>query len=647
VTENRWRIFTPFKIKNVALKNRIVLAPMGNHLQTSKGEVTDALVSYLAQRAKGGTGLIITPFASVSPNHPTFGAYSDNLLPGLKKLSQRIKEYETKVFLQIAHLGAMNPSNRIAPSSFSSRLYWNEITPRELAIGEIEDLIRAFISAGARAKEAGFDGVEFHGGYTYLVGEFYSPHLNKRQDKYGGSFENRMRFLDEVIEGLKRRLGEAFPVGFKLNAHEHVDSGIDTEEAVKIAKHLEKLGVSYIHVVSSFPLDEVCEFSGLPTMYEDSYSLVDLAGLIKKEVTIPIIATGGIVRPELAEKIVRDNKADLVAIGRGLIADPQWVHRVEKGEKVLSCIKCNKCHIREVLEAEAVRCTVNPEAGIENTTVHERTGQSKEVLIIGAGPAGMEAALVSAQRGHRVRLFENNSYIGGKMALASMLPFKKPVADFIDFFKENLFRVKEIRVELNHEVTASEVSDLGADVVICAVGGKPKFPEALGIDNERIILATELLTKIKSDSTLNGIDNFIVLGAGLVGCELSLYLRLIGKQVTLVELLGYDEILRDEHPLNRAWVLKQIRELGIPFLCERRLIKIKDGRGSFVTESAREEQLGFDHFVLATGYMPDSQFCDDVRRSVRGPTVYQIGDCHAPLGCYNAMHEAFQLVNEL
>lgn len=647
MTENRWHIFTPFKISNVALKNRIVLAPMGNHLQTSQGEVTDALVSYLAQRAKGGTGLIITPFASVSPNHPTFGAYSDNLLPGLKKLTQRIKKYGTKIFLQIAHLGAMNPYNRIAPSSLSSRLYWYEITPRELDIDEIEDLVNAFIRAGARAKEAGFDGVEFHGGYNYLVGEFYSPHLNKRQDKYGGSFENRMRFLDEVIEGLKINVGESFPVGFKLNVHEHVEGGIDIEEAVKIAKHLEDLGVDYIHVVSSFRLDEICEFSGLPTMYEDSYSLVDLAGRIKREVAIPIIATGGIVRPELAEKIVRDNKADLVAIGRGLIADPQWVYRVERGEKVLPCIKCNKCHIREVLEAEAVRCTVNPEAGIENTTVQKRTGQSKEVLIIGAGPAGMEAALVSAQRGHRVRLFENNSYIGGKLALASVLPFKKPVTDFIAFFKENLFRVKEIRVELSHEMTASAVSDAGADVVICAVGGRPKIPEALGIDNERVILATELLTKIKSDSALNGLDNFIVLGAGLVGCELSLYLRLIGKQVTLVELLGYDEILRDEHPLNRAWVLKRIRELGIPFLCERRLIKIEDGRGIFVTESDREEQFEFNHFVLATGYMPYREFCEDVRRSVSGPPVYQIGDCHAPLGCYNAMHQAFQLANEL
>jgi 2,4-dienoyl-CoA reductase-like NADH-dependent reductase (Old Yellow Enzyme family)/thioredoxin reductase len=647
VTENRWHIFTPFKISNVALKNRIVLAPMGNHLQTSQGEVTDALVSYLAQRAKGGTGLIITPFASVSPNHPTFGAYSDNLLPGLKKLTQRIKKYGTKIFLQIAHLGAMNPYNRIAPSSLSSRLYWYEITPRELDIDEIEDLVNAFIRAGARAKEAGFDGVEFHGGYNYLVGEFYSPHLNKRQDKYGGSFENRMRFLDEVIEGLKINVGESFPVGFKLNVHEHVEGGIDIEEAVKIAKHLEDLGVAYIHVVSSFRLDEICEFSGLPTMYEDSYSLVDLAGRIKREVAIPIIATGGIVRPELAEKIVRDNKADLVAIGRGLIADPQWVYRVERGEKVLPCIKCNKCHIREVLEAEAVRCTVNPEAGIENTTVQKRTGQSKEVLIIGAGPAGMEAALVSAQRGHRVRLFENNSYIGGKLALASVLPFKKPVTDFIAFFKENLFRVKEIRVELSHEMTASAVSDAGADVVVCAVGGRPKIPEALGIDNERVILATELLTKIKSDSALNGLDNFIVLGAGLVGCELSLYLRLIGKQVTLVELLGYDEILRDEHPLNRAWVLKRIRELGIPFLCERRLIKIEDGRGIFVTESDREEQFEFNHFVLATGYMPYREFCEDVRRSVSGPPVYQIGDCHAPLGCYNAMHQAFQLANEL
>lgn len=623
------------------------MAPMGNHLPTAKGEVTDALISYLEERAKGGTGLIITPFAAVSPHHPTFGAYSDDLLPGLTKLTQRIKEHGAKIFLQIAHFGAILEYDPIAPSSFNSRLYWSGVTPREIQMHEIKAVIENFIRAAVRASQSGFDGIEFHGGYSYLVGEFYSPHFNKRSDEYGGSFENRMRFLDEVVEGIQRELGEDFPIGFKLNAHEHIQGGIDTQEAIRIAKHLAESGIAYIHVVSNFRLDEVCEYSGLPPMYDNSYSLVELAGLIKKEMNVPIIATGGVVMPECAEQIIQDGKGDLVAIGRGLIADPEWVNRVEQGKKVRACIQCNKCHIREVLNAEEVRCTINPMAGIESVTTITKTNTPKHIWIIGAGPAGMKAALIAAQRGHKVSLFDKSTALGGKMALASLLPFKKPVKNFIDAFSEEVLENKEITVELEHEVQPSEIKELGADVIICAVGATPIIPSVVGIEDQKVITATELLAQVKEDKELRGFDHCLVLGAGLVGSELAWYLKNIGKQVKLVELLDYRDVLSDEHPGNRAFVLQQIRELGIPFLCRRRLHRIDPGKATFSTESGREEILEFEHFVLATGYSPDTEFCDNVQQNAAGCEIYRIGDCHEALGCFDAIHQAFKLANEL
>ena len=644
------KILTPFSLKNLELKNRIVLAPMGNHLQTDKGEVTEALITYLEERAKGGTGLILTPFAAVSAHHPTFGAYSDDLLPGLIRLAQRVKAHGAKIFLQIAHFGAIYAHDPVAPSSFNSRLYGTDVTPREIQPHEIKTVIEDFVKAAVRASQGGFDGIEFHGGYSYLVGEFYSPHFNRRNDAYGGSFENRMRFLDEVVQGIQRELGEDFPIGFKLNAHEHVQGGIDTPEAIRIAKHLEKLGIAYIHVVSNFRLDDVCEYSPLPPMYDDSSGLIDLAGLIKQTADVPIIATGGVVRPDHAEQIIREGKADLVAIGRGLIADPEWVNHVDQGENIRSCIKCNVCHINEVLNAEEVRCTINPRAGLEYTTHIKKTTAPKHVGIIGAGPAGMEAALIATQRGHRVSLFEKRAELGGKMALASRLPFKKPVKNFIDSFRKEILENKAIHVVLGHEVSPSELHEMNVDAVICAVGAKPVIPEVSGIaNNENVIIATELLAQREYSKERENADKYLVVGAGLVGSELAWYLKNIGKQVTLVDLLEYSEVLNDEHPGNRAFVLKQIRELGIPFLCQRRLGRVDTEKATFVTESGREEVIEFERLVLATGYKPDTAFCDTIQKNAAGYHVYRIGDCHEiqAQGCFNAMHSAFKLTSEL
>jgi len=636
-------ILSKFKIKNIELENRIVMAPMGNHLQGKNGEVTDSLIKYLELRAAGGTGLIITPFASVSPNHPTFGIYSDDLLPGLSRLAKTIKKHGSRVFIQIANLGAMNPNERIAPSAIESPLFWGGVRPRELSTQEITELRNKFIEAGVRAKKVGFDGVEFHGGYSYLVAEFYSPHLNQRADQYGGSFENRMRFLDEVIEGIQNKAGEDFPIGFKLNVHEHVDDGINTDEALRIAKHLEKMGIAYLHIVSSFPLDDICEYTGLPTMYEKTTALISVASIIKKETNVPVIAGGGIVLPEEAEEIIRSGIANLVAIGRGLIADPDWVKKVENNEPIRPCILCNKCHIGEVLEGIEVRCTVNPEAGTEISIPTVIPNKTKKIAVIGGGPAGMEFSLKSAKMGNEIEIYEIKPELGGKMALAGVFPFKKPIHDYIEYMKNEILNTSSIKVNCNKEVSADNTTDIDADVLVCAFGANPIIPNVPGIKNKNVLLATDLIEKIKNDKQLNGMNNFLVLGAGLVGCETAWYLGEIGKKVKIFDLISYNDLLKDEHPLIKSYILKKLRELGIPIFCIRKLVNIDNEKAVFLTESENREVYNFSYFIIATGYTPNNDYYNAILKAASPREVYRIGDCNKGFGCYNSIHDAFQL----
>lgn len=661
-------ILTQYKIKNVMLSNRIVMAPMGNHLQGSNGEVTTPLIKYLEERAIGGTGLIITPFASVAPDHPTFGIHSDNLLPGLKKLAETIKKHGAKIFIQIAHLGAMNPNERVAPSCTESPLFWGGVKPEELSINEIAKLRNMFIEAGVRAKKAGFDGVEFHGGYSYLVAEFYSPHLNHRADRYGGCFDNRMRFIDEVVSGIQRKAGEDFPVGFKLNTHEHVQDGIDIKEAIRIAKHLEKIGIAYLHIVSSFPLDENCEFTGLPIMYEDRTELIELASQVKKEVSIPIIAGGGITLPGEAEEIIESGKADLVALGRELIAEPHWVNKVKNNEAVKPCILCNKCHIKEVLQGEEVRCTVNPEAGIEGKIPRFKKDKTMRIAVIGGGPAGLVFSLTGSAMGHEIVLYEKEEDLGGKMALAGILPFKKPVKNYIEYITKEAMSSSSITINTECYIKPEDIKDIDADLIVCAFGAEPLIPGVPGIrvsgkkvsnlktpgiklcginDKENILLATELIQKIKIDTELKNMDNFIVLGAGLVGCEVSWYLAEIGKKVKIFEILGYNYVLSDEHPLIRAYILKRLRELGISMICNRKLTGIEDNRAVFLTESGRKETYDFENFVISTGYKPDNTLFTLIQKAADTRQVFQIGDCYRGFGCFNAIHDAFELALRL
>lgn len=638
--EQYTRLFSPIEIGGISIKNRIAMAPMGTHLQDEKGFVTRRLIQYLEERAKGGVGLIITPFAAVVPGQPTLGVYSDEQIRGLSLLVTAIKRHVCAVFLQISHLGPASPSDPVAPSSFVSPLYIKrEVLPRELQRGEIETLVQSFVRAAQRAKEAGFDGVEVHGGYSYLLGAFYSPHLNRRKDVYGGSFYARLRFVGEVLDGIISEVS-GFPVGFKLNAHEHVPDGLKLGDAVEVAQYLEQKGVCYIHVVSSHPLDVFCEYPEVPSIYDDEASahLADLAAEIRRHVKVPVLMAGGINDPDLAEKILQEGKADIVVIGRQLIADPEWPSKAIERRRYRPCIRCNICHTREVFKGEEVRCAVNPFAGQEDSALVNHKFPARRVVVVGGGPAGMQAALAASARGHSVVLFEREEELGGNLRLASVPPFKRQLRDLLLFFIEEIKR-SPVEIRLGENVDYKKLIEVKPDVVIFATGAEPTIPNVPGLSEENSILAIDLL-KDKPDN-LSRLKSFVVLGAGKVGCETALYLRLLGKNVYLIDILGYEDLLKDEHPFNKISLFTKLRETGVILLCQRYCVEVKEQRLYINNEAKESEIINFDKIVIATGFAPRVELQKAFVRCLPGVSAISIGDCVRPRDLYAAIQEGF------
>jgi len=638
---NLEKLFSPVRIGGKRIKNRIVMAPMGANFEEVDGSVSEALISYFEERAKGEVGLIISPFTMVNREQRicTLGIFSDRFIPGINRLCERVKIHGARFILQIAHPGGkamreFTERRPVAPSSIFSPLYPE--LPRELTKTEIEDLIEQFLQAARRAKEAGCDGVEVHGAHTYLIGQFISPHTNKREDEWGGDFERRMRFPSEIVRGIKRICGDDFIIGFKFSAHEHLKEGVDNKLAQRIAQHMEKEGCHYIHVASTsstlFKFIE-CNYPSVPSLYVPQGVLVRLAEKVKKVVDVPVIATGGITDPEYAEKVLEENKADLVALGRALIADPFWVAKAKREEKIRYCIKCNTCHLR-LFNKKRLRCTVNPQVGEEQIFRLTKTPSPKKVVVIGAGPAGMQAALVASKRGHDVVLYEEKNRVGGKMVYASIPKFKPEIGKLLSYFEDAL-KQSSVEIRLGEKIKSfDDLSKDNPDVVVVAVGAEPSIPDIPGKDRENVITVIDLFEK--KDLQLGG--NILVVGAGLVGCEASWYLALMGKQVKVIDILSQEEILQDEHPTNRSELIRGMRKEGVEILARRKIKRIED-KAVIEKEDGTEEYIRADNIVFATGFCP-SPYPEKTFSSTSIPCeVYFAGDCIEARKLCEAIHE--------
>ena len=615
------KLLSPIMIGSVEIANRCVMAPMGTSLYSPEETFPKRVIRYFEERAIGGVGLIIVPFAPVSKklaSTPSYAIYDDYFIDTHKELVESVHKHGSKIFLQLALSGGKWGSHE-APSSIYSPVYYER--PRELTSEELDILVKFFIEGAIRAVKAGYDGVEVHGGHLYLIGEMISPATNKRIDKYGGTFEGRMKFAEDIINGILQNC-PTLPIGFKFSAYEELPDGIDIALGKNIAKYILKLGVNYLHVsCATDELEVISKYSSVPTMYVERNNLASLSEGIKKECPETVVmSVGGITIPEEADELIRTEKCDMVVLGRALIAEPHWVKKCINDENITYCIRCNTCYAEAII-GNNLCCSVNPYVLHETEQYLPIPSNKKKILVIGAGPAGLRCAITAAKRGHDVTLYEKMPYIGGSMYLASKPKFKQDISFAINWFQREL-RDSSIKLKLNTEATPEIIDKEVPDVLVIAIGAEILSPEVPGIDKPHIVSALDVFKDI---SKYNG-KKAVVIGGGETGCETACYLSDNGFNVTIIEILP--KLLGGNLTYNftiKQRLLELLKEKKVEILTETKLNAFIDQGVEVILPNGKQWGLSADLVVLATGLKINKSLVNIL--SMKANEIYTIGDC--------------------
>jgi 2-enoate reductase len=503
------------------------------------------------------------------------------------------------------------------------------VTTRELTREDIEHLVQSFEVGAETVKTAGVDAIElnFHAGY--LGDEFMTALWNMRTDRYGGNLEGRLRFPLEIIAATKRGAGADFPIIFKFGLSHHLEGGREITEGLEIARRLEAAGVD------ALTIDAGCyetQYWTFPSAYQPQGCMVDLAEMVKNAVGISVIAVGKLGYADLAEQVLRDEKADFIALGRTLLADPDWPKKVREGklEDIRPCIGDFEGCSRRAIEQKYVSCTVNPATGIEREFTIGLAKEKKSVLIVGGGPGGMEAAIVAKLRGHEVTLWEKGDTLGGNLIPASIPDFKQDYKRLVDYLSVQV-RKLGVNLELNKEATPELIRQLNPRVLVVATGSTPMIPEIPDGKRGTLFTAPDILL---SKGEVG--DSVVILGGGLVGCETALYLKQKGKEVTIVEVL--DDVMRDVFPANRMFLLELLADVQI--LTNTKVLRVTDNGLAVENEDSGERILRTDTVVVAIGFQPNRVLLE----SLDGEQLetYAIGDCVEPRKLISAMWEGFR-----
>ena len=632
------KLFEPGMIGGLEIKNRIVMPAMGCSLAESTGEAGARMIKYYADRARGGAGLIITEITRVddetgvgTPNQ--LSVTNTHMIAQLSRLVEAVHAYDTKLFVQLHHPGNQTPSRLIggrqpvSASDVTCKVIGEE--PRELTTKEVEGMVKKFVTGAVIAQKAGVDGVEIHAAHGYLVSQFLSPHTNKRADKYGGSFQGRMRFVTEIIMGIKAFCGPKFPISVRINGSDYLPDGITEEDGIAQAKYLEALGISCLNV-SCGTYDSGSTIIE-PSYYKEGWK-INLASNIRKAVKIPVIAVCNVKHPSFAEHMLQEGDVDFVGIARGHLADPDWGKKARAGSDILirKCLGCMEC-FRILNDGLPLGCTVNPVLGREFEYGDEKlvmNGAGRTAAVVGGGPAGMEAALTLAKRGFNTILFEAADKLGGTANLAAIPPNKGMIAEFVETMEAQL-KEAGVDVRLGVKADLAAVQETGAEAVFMAAGGRPVLPAIEGI--EKAVTAEEVL---KGNVALNG-KNVVIIGGGVTGLETAECLAEKNK-VTVVEML--DKIGGNLYPSVVMHLAQEIMKNGGTIAKGKKLTTIGDDEVVLAdAATGKETRIPADAVVLAMGvrsYRPDYE----AFRAAYGDKLIMVGDSSRPGQIYDALH---------
>jgi len=584
----------------------------------------------------------------------------DTFLPGLERLTRAVKAGGAKIAAQLYQAGRYAHSSMIGgrkPFSASAvRSKFTGETPRPLDIQEIPGVQDKFAEAALRAVKAGFDAVEILGSAGYLISQFFSPLTNLRKDRYGGSFENRMRFGIEVVEKVRNVVGSRYPILMRLAGNDFMQGSNTNKEARIFASELEKAGVDCFNVTGGWHETRVPQL----TMFVPRKAYTYLAQGIKSAVSVPVIASNRINDPGLAEEVLKEGQADLVTMARSLLADPDLPNKALQGkeDQIIHCIACNQGCFDRVFQHEPATCLVNPAAGIESELTVTPAPKKKKILVIGAGPAGMKAAMTASDRGHQVILAEKSRQLGGQFLLNEKIPGREEILLAAKDLERNL-KVRPVEILLGKEADQAFIREIAPDVLIVATGATPLLPSIPGINHSKVVLAWGVLAGKASVG-----EKVIVVGGNAVGLETALYLA---RQGTLSpEVLHFLMVNKAESPdtlerlLDRGnkkvcvvemtrkagqdignstrWtVMAELKRLGVKIIVGAKAIEVTEA-GLKIQKDAREELLAADSIVIATGSKPENALAS-LKDLV--PELYVIGDAKEPRNALEAIREGF------
>lgn len=646
-------------IGKVRINNRIAMAPMGVEYMTEvDGTLNRRVVDYYLERARHGVGMIICSVFKVEnqiehleSSTPMIRQESMN---HLCELCDAAHSFGTRIFIQLtAGFGRVTfPSILRGPcvSPSDNKNFWDSsITCKPLTVDEIGSIVSAMGKTAEYLALAGVDGIELHGHEGYLFDEFTTSLWNRRTDQYGGSFENRMRFPIECLEEIRRRVGHRLAVVYRFGLKHYLktahsgalpgesyrEMGRDVEEGVRMAKRLEEAGFDALHV------DAGCYESHYwphPPIYQKHGCMTDMAAMAKAAVKIPVIAVGRLDKPEVAAQTVTDGKADIVAIGRGFLADPAWVAKLRYGNSadIRPCVGCYDGCFEAYNQYRNISCAINPASGREAAYALTPALKPKKVIVVGGGIAGMEAARVASLRGHMVTLYERKATLGGLVQQAAVPEFKKDLRRLLAWYERQM-QQGDVVLALNQEVTPERLSDLAPDVVIIATGSNPLVPPIPGIQSSSVLSAVDLLKGVRKAG-----EKVVVVGGGLAGCEVAIWLAEKGKKVTIVEL--FPELMSGgaKVPTQVKMMTKDLlNHFHVTELTGCRLEEVTQTGAKITTSNGQTTVLEAETIVMAVGMKPEITLAESLQDFPC--RLYRIGDCRQPKNVMNAIWDGYEI----